>query len=194
MTKLLCAVVTFALLAACSQADTSASAPNKADGNAALAEANSSGMAASAAVTAAVESSNATPLQKEQALAMVQQRHAGYSQIGKAMRAAKRGLDANDLPAVRTAAGTINTLAPKAAGWFPLGTGNEVVLPGGHKVEAKGEIWKQPEVFATDMKNFRQAAAAFNQAAAGSDVAAIKTAHATLGGTCKACHERFRAD
>jgi cytochrome c556 len=193
MSRLFSAAAACILLAACSQSNKQATAAAP-DANAGLAEANATGSMASAAVTAAVVGSNATPLQKQQALAMVQQRHAGYGQIGKAMRAAKKGLDAKDLPAIRAAAATINTLAPKAAGWFPLGTGNEVVLPGGHKVEAKAEIWKQPQVFAADMKNFRQAAAAFHQAAQGSDLAAIAAAQGRLGGTCKACHERFRAE
>jgi cytochrome c556 len=35
---------------------------------------------------------------------------------------------------------------------------------------------------------------AFQQAAQGNDVEAIKAAHAKLGGTCKACHDKFRED
>jgi cytochrome c556 len=196
MTRLLAtaAAASLILLAGCNRGDSQANASGADSGNVALAQANASGNAATAAVTNAIVSSNATPLQKEAALAMVKERHAGYSQIGKAMRAAKKGIDANDLPAVRTAAATINTMAPKASGWFPLGTGNDDVTMPGHKIETRAEIWQQPEKFAGSMKAFQQAAAAFNQAAAGTDVAAMTAAHANLGKTCKSCHDQFRVE
>ena len=178
MNRLLAAAATIALLSSCSKAE---------DTNQTLAEANSSGNAASAAIENAVEQSNATPLQKEQALALMKERHEGYEQIGKAMRAAKKGLDGNDVAAVRTAAATINGLAPKASNWFPAGTGPDV-----GKTDAKAEIWQQGAQFNSGMKDFQGAAAAFHQAAQGSDVEAMKAAHAKLGGTCKACHDKFR--
>lgn len=158
-----------------------------ADSNQALAEANSSGNEATAAVENAIVQSNATPLQKEQALALMKERHENYERIGKAMRAAKKGLDSNDLASVRTAAATINELAPKAQGWFPEGTGPDI-----GKTDARAEIWKQPEQFAIGMQDFREAAADFNDAAQGTDLNAIKAAHADLGKTCKSCHERFK--
>lgn len=180
MTRLLAAAATLALLSACNQGQ---------DGNAALAEANASGNAASAAVENAVAVSPATPLAKEAALEQMKARHDNYEQIGKAMRAAKQGLDRDDTAAVRTAAARINELAPQAETWFPAGTGPDV-----GKTEAKAEIWQQPEKFAAGMKDFRDSAAAFNQAAAGTDVNAMKTAHANLGKTCKSCHDQFRLD
>lgn len=179
MKKLLIAAAVVAL-SACNQS---------ADTNEVLAEANSSGNEATAAVENAVAQSNATPLQKEQALALMKERHDNYEKIGKAMRAAKKGLDGNDLAAVRQSAATINELAPKAERWFPAGTGPDV-----GKTDALAGIWQEPEKFASNMKSFREAAAAFNQAAAGSDVAAITAAHANLGKTCKTCHDSFRAE
>lgn len=157
------------------------------NGNEALAEANASGNAATAAVENAVLSSSATPLQKEQALALMKERHDNYERIGKAMRAAKKGLDGNDPAAVRTAAATINDLAPKASGWFPAGTGPDVA-----DTHARAEIWQQRADFDAGMKNFQNAAAAFQQAAQGGDLARMKAAHADLGKTCKSCHDRFR--
>jgi cytochrome c556 len=180
MKRLFAAAATIALLAACNKAE---------DGNQALSEANSSGNAASAAIENAVQKSDATPLQKEQALALMKERHEGYEQIGKAMRAAKKGLDGNDVASVRSAAATINGLAPKALNWFPAGTGPDV-----GKTEAKAEIWQQAEQFNSGMKDFQGAAAAFHQAAQGGDVEAMKVAHAKLGGTCKACHDKFREE
>lgn len=180
MKRLLAASAALALLAGCN---------NQAEGNQVLNEANTSGNEASAAVENAVATSPATPLQKEQALALMKQRHDDYEKIGKAMRAAKKGLDSNDPAAVRQAAATINELAPQAANWFPAGTGPDV-----GKTEARAEIWQQAEEFQKGMAEFRQAAADFNQSAQGSDIEAMKAAHAKLGGTCKSCHDRFRTE
>ena len=180
MKRLFAATAALALLSACNSGS---------DTNQVLNDANVSGNEASAAVENAVEQSNATPLQKEQALALMKERHESYEQIGKAMRGAKKGLDGNDPAAVRAAAATIHELAPKAATWFPEGTGPDV-----GKTEAKAEIWQQRADFDAGMKNFAAAAAGFHQAAQGNDIAAMKAAHAKLGGTCKACHDKFREE
>lgn len=180
MKKLLAAAACVVLVSACN---------SDAGMNQVLAEANISGNKASAAVENAVGQSEATPLQKEQALALMEERHENYEKIGKAMRKAKQGLDSNDPESVRAAAATINELAPKAESWFPAGTGPEV-----GKTDAKAEIWQQPQQFAEGMKKFREAAAAFHQAALASDLAATKEAHANLGKTCKSCHDRFRLE
>ncbi|MEO6361542.1 MAG: cytochrome c [Sphingomicrobium sp.] len=180
MMKLIAASAAIALLAACT---------GQSDTNVALNEANSSGNAAAVAVENAVEQSAATPLTKDQALALMKQRHHDYETIGKAMRGAKKSLDSGDVASVRSAAATIHAFAPKAASWFPAGTGPDV-----GKTEAKAEIWQQRAEFESGMKNFAAAAAAFHQAALGSDIAAMKAAHGKLGGTCKACHEKFREE
>ena len=136
-----------------------------------------------------------TPLNGDAAVSATLKRHAGYGEIGKAMRSAKKGIDSGDMSAVRAGAATINRLAPLAPGWFPRGTAmGEVTLPGGHKVGAKPEIWTQPAQFAAAMKNFRVAAVNFNRAAGGTDFAAMATAQGALGATCKGCHEKFRAE
>ncbi len=170
------------LLAACNSSNQS-SEP--------LAEANASGAEASAAVENAVQQSNATPLQKEQALALMKERHEGYERIGDAMKVISRELKAEspDLAQVRTGAGTIAELAPKVSTWFPAGTGPDV-----GKTEARAEIWQKPEDFAAKAQDFRQAAVAFNTAAAGSDLAAIRSAHGNLGKSCKACHDLYREE
>jgi cytochrome c556 len=43
------------------------------------------------------------------------------------------------------------------------------------------------------MRNFGLAARAFQAAAAGGDLAAMRAAHGRLGQTCGACHEPYRA-
>jgi cytochrome c556 len=170
------------LLSACNQA---------ADGNNALAEANASGNQASTAIENAVQQSNATPVQKEQALALMKERHEGYERIGKAMKVISRELkaDSPDLAQVRQNAGTIAELAPKVQGWFPAGSGPDV-----GKTGAKAEIWAKPDDFAAKSRDFTQAARAFQAAANGNDIAAIRSAQGNLGKSCKACHDLYRED
>ena len=161
------------------------------DGNGSLAEANSSGNEAASAVENQVQKSDATPLQKEQALALMKERHENYEKIGDAMKGISRELkgDSPDLDKVRAGAATIAQLAPQVATWFPAGTGPDV-----GKTEARAEIWQKPEDFAAKTKGLQQAATAFETAARGSDLAAIRSAHANLGKSCKACHDLYREE
>ncbi|HLL31923.1 MAG TPA: cytochrome c [Allosphingosinicella sp.] len=161
------------------------------DGNGTLAEANSSGNAAAAAIENKVRESDAPPLQKEQALALMKQRHENYEEIGDAMKAISRELKGQspDLGKVRAGAATIARLAPQVPDWFPAGTGPDV-----GKTEARAAIWEKPEDFAAKAQAFREAAAAFETAARGSDLAAIRSAQANLGKSCKACHDLYREE
>ena len=162
-----------------------------ADSNGTLAEANASGNEAAAALDDAAAQGGAAPLEKEQALALMKQRHENYERIGDSMKAIGGELkgDNPDLARVRAEAATIAGLAPQVPGWFPAGTGPDV-----GKTDARSDIWLKPEDFAAKAKAFREAAAAFNAAAQGSDLAAIRSAHADLGKSCKACHDLYRAE
>lgn len=181
MRKLIAGVAVM-LLAACNSSG---------EGNDTLAEANSSGNEAAAAVENKVEQSNATPLQKEQALALMKERHENYEKIGDAMKAISRELkgDSPNLDSVRAGAATIAQLAPQVSTWFPAGTGPDV-----GKTEARAAIWEKPEDFAARTKEFQDAATAFETAARGSDLAAIRSAHSNLGKSCKACHDSYREE
>ena len=174
------AALAVTLLAACN---------SPADSDQSLAEANASGNEASAGLENAVQQNNAAPLQKEQALALMKERHENYEKIGDAMKVIGRELKAEspDLAQVRSNAATIADLAPKVPSWFPAGTGPDV-----GKTEARAEIWQKPEDFAAKAKDFREAAIAFNGAAQGSDLAAIRSAQANLGKSCKGCHDLYR--
>lgn len=180
--KTLLIVAVAAALSACNQA---------ADAGDVATQANATGNAASAAVENAVAQSSATPLQKEQALALMKKRHENYEQIGKANRAIRKAMEGSspDLATIRQSAARIEQLASKAPTWFPAGTGPDV-----GKTEAKAEIWQQPKQFAAGMKDFQAAATAFNKVAQGNDLTKIKAAHANLGKTCKGCHDRFREE
>jgi cytochrome c556 len=161
------------------------------DGNGTLAEANSSGNEAAAAVENSVRQADATPLQKEQALALMKQRHENYEKIGDAMKSISRELKGSspDLGKVRAGAATIARLAPEVSTWFPAGTGPDV-----GKTEARSEIWQKPEDFAAKTRDFQEAALAFETAARGSDLEAIRSAQANLGKSCKACHDLYREE
>ncbi|RST30440.1 cytochrome c [Sphingomonas ginkgonis] len=183
MKKLLVTAAALALLAACNKGTST---------NQAMADANAGAAQASSALNNAVASSDATPLDKARAAAIIKDRHAKYHQIADAMKAAKRGLDASptDIATVRSSAATIAGLAPQVLTWFPKGTG----VDSGNKTGAKAEIWQQADKFAASAKDFNGAAQAFDAAAKGSDLAATKTAFGNLGKSCKACHEQFRAE
>ena len=165
----LTALVTLSLLTACNQAS---------DDTNALAEANASGTEASNAIDNAIEEAAGTPLQKEEALALMKARHENYEKIGDAMKVIGRELkgDSPDLAQVRQNADVIATLAPQVKTWFPQGTGPDV-----GKTHAKAEIWQKPDDFAAKARGLEQAALAFQTATQGN-----------LGKSCKACHDLYR--
>ena len=80
----------------------------------------------------------------------------------------------------------IASLAPVTQHIFPA----DSYIEGGH---AKAEIWSDPETFAERRQNFLEAAAAIGAVADSGDQAAFMGAFKTLGGTCKGCHDNFRA-
>jgi cytochrome c556 len=59
--------------------------------------------------------------------------------------------------------------------------------------KAKPEIWTEQEKFKAAAQKMQAAVAKLNTAAKGGDVAAIKAAFSDAGGTCKGCHDDFRA-
>jgi cytochrome c556 len=179
---LVAATAAIALLAGCQQAADNAPA-NQAESAAANAAATPTEAAGAAPLGAAVSA--------DQAKTIMHDRHEGMEDIGDAMKVAGRWAksESGDVTAVRGAAATIARLAPQASGWFPPGTGPDVA-----KTRAKPEIWQKPEDFAAKLRNFQQAAQAFNAAAQGSDRAAVVSAQGDLGKTCKACHDLYRAE
>jgi len=168
-------------LAACNQGET----------NVSLEDANASGNAAGNAIENAVANSAAAPLEKDAALALMKKRHENYEKIGKAMKAIGRTLksDSPDLAVVRSGADTIAAFAPTVPGLFPAGTGPDV-----GKTEAKAEIWLKPDDFKAKADAFARAAQAFQAAARGGDLAAIRAAQGDLGKSCKACHDLYRTE
>jgi cytochrome c556 len=132
----------------------------------------------------------AVPLGRDRALQVMHERHEGMEAIGKATKAIHRALVGTpDLATVRSSAAEVAQLSRKASGWFPAGTGPDV-----GKTGAKPDIWQNAEDFAAKLRAFQAAARAFNAAASGNDVAAMNARFADLGGTCKACHDKYRSE
>lgn len=131
------------------------------------------------------------PLDKQQALALMKQRHEDYEEIGDAMKAITKELrgDNPDLAAIRDRAAFIAGIAPQVKSWFPQGTGPDV-----GKTEAKAAIWENKPDFLAKAAAFERSATAFKQAADGGDLAAIRAAQADLGKSCKACHDLYREE
>jgi cytochrome c556 len=128
----------------------------------------------------------------KQAQQLFHERHEGMERIGKSTKTIRQSLDSGsaDLGVIRTSAATIADLAAKSSGWFPAGTGEEV-LP---KTRALPAIWQKPDDFTAKDRDFSQAAQALRAAAESGDMTAIKSRFADLGKTCKACHDTYRAE
>jgi cytochrome c556 len=133
----------------------------------------------------------AGPVSGPAAAKVMHERHEGMETIGKAFKALHREFDASSPSetTVRAGAAQIADLSRKASGWFPAGTGPDV-----GKTGAKPEIWQNPQDFASKLRNFQAAAAAFNSTTMSGDMAASKAKFAELGQTCKACHDKYRTE
>jgi cytochrome c556 len=64
----------------------------------------------------------------------------------------------------------------------------------GAKTEALPAIWTNRADFDAKMADFQREAAALAQVAASGDVDATKAQFGTTAGTCKACHDKYKAD
>jgi cytochrome c556 len=133
----------------------------------------------------------AAPLAKGRALAVMHDRHEGMEKIGDTTKLLRREITSSSpfMPAIRSGGATMASLSMKANGWFPAGTGPDV-----GKTGAKPEIWRNPKDFAQKLRNFQAAARAFDTAAKSGDMAEIKARFSSLGATCKACHDAYRAE
>ena len=184
--KFVAAAIACLSLAACGGSDSGQA--NNAQGNI-----SNDSRTAETANASAISSNNMAMIAvpKEQLLATMHDRHEGMEAIGKANKAVSRELKAEtpNLAVVRQSAAQVAKLSRQASAWFPQGSGPEL-----GKTGAKPEIWQNQKDFAAKLHNFQSAASAFNAAAAGSDVNATKARFADLGGTCKACHDKYRSE
>lgn len=71
------------------------------------------------------------------------------------------------------------------------------IFPEGSNVgdsEALPAIWERPDEFAEAISEAEEATAAFQEAVATGDRAAIGAAFRDVGAACRGCHDRFRVD
>lgn len=71
-----------------------------------------------------------------------------------------------------------------------FGAGTDMGLPN----RAKPEIWSKQADFQAKAKDMQDALARLDTAAKTGSLDAIKTAAGNVGGTCKACHDDYRAE
>jgi len=64
----------------------------------------------------------------------------------------------------------------------------------GAKTEALPIIWTEFKDFELKLKNFQTESRKLADIAKGGDEAAMKAQFGKVGGTCKACHDKFKAD
>ena len=119
-------------------------------------------------------------------------RGAGMKAIGAATKGVSDSLNKGDAGKAELRAHTAKLvqLAPRMAAWFPKGSGPEA----GGKTDAKPDIWLKPVEFEARRKAFVAQAVKLNAVARGGDMAATRTEFMALRGTCKSCHDQFKAD
>ncbi|HSG89056.1 MAG TPA: cytochrome c [Pseudomonadales bacterium] len=119
---------------------------------------------------------------------LIDYRQAVYKSIGGHMSAIagvlkREAPHVGDLP---MHARGIAELAPLTLHLFP-----EASADG--RTEALAAIWEDPDAFDEKRSDFIEAATAFG-AVADADMDTYVGAFRTLGGTCKGCHDNFKAD
>lgn len=124
--------------------------------------------------------------------AQIEARQEGFKAIGKNFKTINDQLktDAPDLAAIEEAVGVMVDTGAGIGDWFPEGTGPE----SGVETDALPAIWENRDDFDTKAMDAQAALAAFKTAVETGDVATISAAVRTTGGTCKACHDEYRAE
>lgn len=102
--------------------------------------------------------------------------------------AAMQGKAPYDKDAVARQAARIAALTPQLAEGFPP----DSIVAG--KTQAKPDIWAKDSDFPTLLKNLETRSAEFAEVAKSGDLAKIKPAFGELTQTCKACHDKYRAE
>jgi cytochrome c556 len=126
----------------------------------------------------------ATPVEAQKA------RHEHYEELGDAFKAVRdnsRG-DSPNWAALETAAKEVVDASVDQQKWFAKGTGPEA-----GKTRALPEIWTKTQDFDAAMKMFSERAPKLLAAVKAKDSAGLQAAFKDVGGSCKNCHDTFRA-
>lgn len=118
-------------------------------------------------------------------------RQSNFKDMGRAMKAIGEELKkpAPDLGVIRSSAQAISQASPRVSGAFGRGTGPEA----GVKTQALPAIWQKAPEFRARINDFLPKTRDLQAAAGSGDLTRIRAAFPALGGTCKSCHDSFRA-
>lgn len=124
--------------------------------------------------------------------AQIELRQESFKGIGKNFKAISDELksDSSDVQLMQASATSIVGFSAGIEDWFPDGTGPE----SGVDTDALPGIWSDRADFDAKILDYQSALAALNTAATSGDPEAIGLAFQNTGGTCKACHEKYRQD
>ena len=143
------------------------------------------------AAIAAVGLAAVAHAQQNRAAQQIKYRQAVYTVLGTqfgimgAMAQGRAPWDAKAFATAADRAAFISTVAPDT---FPPGSES------GAPTEAKPEIWRNQEEFGRMMRDLQDKTRALAVAAKSGDQNAAKAALGAAGQTCKACHDRYKAD
>jgi cytochrome c556 len=104
--------------------------------------------------------------------------------LGEMVRG-KRTWDAGEF---RRRAARVAWLAQQLEEGYPSGSDHGAIT------DAKSEVWQNWPDFSSKLADLRRASRALAEVAAQGDRAAMESGFAELGGTCKACHDEYKAD
>lgn len=122
---------------------------------------------------------------------LVKVRQQNYKQIGRSAKAIFDELKSPQpsMTAIQSNARNVAALAHQLPTWFPAGTGPEA----GVKTAALPAIWQRKPEFSKAASDFEAAARQLAVVSARGSITEVQAAAGTMGGTCKACHQSFRA-
>jgi cytochrome c556 len=145
---------------------------------------------AAAMAVATVMCGSVTIAQSQSAVEAVKARQQGLKSLGAAFKVIRDELRnaSPDSAKIRTAATDITRASGAIGAWFPPGTGPE----SGVKTDAKPEVWADAAGFAAARETFVREADKWTQLGDSADAAALKDAAASLGQSCKGCHDKYR--
>ena len=118
-------------------------------------------------------------------------RHDNFKVMGKAFKGIldQTKAPAPDIAAIQSSATALAGAASKVGGLFPKGSGPE----SGAKTHALPVIWEKPGDFDMAVTKLVNGSKAMQTAAASGNIDQIKAAIPGVGGSCKGCHEQFKA-
>jgi cytochrome c556 len=147
--------------------------------------------AAALATALAVAALGLAEAQQNRGAQQIKYRQAVYTVLGTQfgiMGAMAQGRAPWDAKAFATAAERAAFISGVAPDTFPAGSES------GAPTKAKPEIWRNTAEFGRLMKDLELKTAALATAAKGGDADAAKAALGAAGQTCKACHDKYKAD